>query len=35
MGGGGDLHGVWLIILIDVIVLCMLTVEHLRIEGGP
>ncbi len=30
---GADIHGVWLIVLIDVIVLTTLAVEHLRIEG--
>lgn len=35
MVAGADLHGVWLIVLIDVIVLATLAVEHLRIEGSP
>jgi low temperature requirement protein LtrA len=35
MAVGADLHGVWLIVLIDVIVFLTLVVEHLRIEGRP
>ena len=30
---GADIHGVWLIVLIDLIVFATLAVEHLRIEG--
>ncbi len=29
----GDVHGVWLIVLIDVIIVTTLVVEHVRIEG--
>ncbi len=31
----GDVHGLWLIVMIDVIILTMLAFEHLRIEGRP
>ena len=32
---GADLHGAWLVVLVDLAVLAALVVEHLRIEGRP